>query len=106
MIEIRGDTVDTNEDQHLAKRFSFFAKYSSLVVIAIGLLALAGWGFDLQIFKRVLPGLPYITANTAFTFLLAGIALWVSSRENEKPIDLRLAQICSGAVILIGLLTL
>ena len=98
--------MNVMENQSAEKRFKSFSKYASLIVMALGVLALVGWIFDIQAFKSVLPGLATLKANTALAFLLAGIALWVASQENVKPLALRLAQICRIIVFLIGLLTL
>ena len=40
-----------------------------------GLLVLAGWIFDIQIFKTLLPGLVTMKANTAICFMMVGLAV-------------------------------
>ncbi len=49
------------------------------VVAGMGLLVLAGWLFDLDAFKSVLPGMATMKPNTALCFLLAGVALVLGS---------------------------
>ncbi|MCI0550255.1 MAG: PAS domain S-box protein [Anaerolineae bacterium] len=98
--------MDILEHCQLAKRFTSFSKYCSLIVMGIGIFALTGWIFNIPAFKTVLPGLPTMKVNTALAFLLAGIALWIANRDNAKAVTLRIMQICSGVALLTGLLTL
>ncbi len=41
----------------------------------IGCVVLAGWAFDVERLRSVVPGLPEMVPNTALAFVLAGIAL-------------------------------
>jgi PAS domain S-box-containing protein len=46
-----------------------------MVAVAIGVVALVGWSFDVAPLRSVLPGMAAIQANTAFGFVLSGSAL-------------------------------
>jgi PAS domain S-box-containing protein len=54
-------------------------------VVALGLLVLVGWTFDIQVLKSPPPSLESMKANTAFSFVLLGIALWSSRTGRGQP---------------------
>ncbi|HXD09370.1 MAG TPA: hypothetical protein VN653_04845, partial [Anaerolineales bacterium] len=97
--------MSISQDLHLTKRFIYFTRVSSLIVMSLGVIVLAGWVLDLGILKSLLPGLPTMKANTAIALVLAGVALWFTGRENGDSVSLRSAQFCGGAAGLLGLLT-
>jgi len=45
--------------------------------LGVGLLVLAGWAFDLDTLRSVLPGLVAMNPATALTFVAAGLSLWL-----------------------------
>jgi len=76
------------------------------IVLAVGLLVLAGWLFDIPTLKSILPGSDTMKANTALAFVLAGISLWLATRESENQQTNLFAKVCATLIVLIGLLTL
>lgn len=88
------------------------AKTASAVGIFIGGVVLIGWIFDISLLKSVLPGFVTMKANTALSFLLAGVSLWLSTQMREmrgitSASFLRLiAQGCAIIVVFTALLTL
>ncbi|HVF26558.1 MAG TPA: PAS domain S-box protein, partial [Anaerolineales bacterium] len=98
--------MDTVHNRPLVKRFISFSKYSSLVVMAVALVVIGGWVFNIPALRSVLPGSQTMKINTAIAFLLVTIALRIASQEDPKPFVVRLAQVCRVAVFLIGLITL
>ncbi|HMD80529.1 MAG TPA: hypothetical protein VKE92_04420, partial [Anaerolineales bacterium] len=76
------------------------------IVLAVGLLALAGWLFNIPTLTSLLPGMATMKVNTALGFILCGISLWLLNHEQTKnPIRL-LPAACAGIVLLIAMLTL
>lgn len=63
-----GDRVSSNASR--------VASGCALVVMALGLVVMAGWWLGIDPLKRVLPGLASMKFNTALGFLLAGGALF------------------------------
>lgn len=47
--------------------------------LLLGSMALCAWIFDIDTFKRILPGLVSIKANTAVSFLLSGAVLYLQT---------------------------
>ena len=70
-----------------------------------GSLILAGWAFDITAFKSIMPGWISTKANAALGFILAGLALQISSLS-AAPLSVRLRRLCALLCGLIGLLTL
>ncbi|HWP56389.1 MAG TPA: GGDEF domain-containing protein [Candidatus Acidoferrales bacterium] len=56
-------------------RFAAGSRFAGFLVVALGLLALAGWIADLPLLTSVLPGLVSTKANAAICFVLSGAAL-------------------------------
>lgn len=78
----------------------FIAVFVSLV----GALVLAGWYLDIELFRKPAPGMVSMKANTAFAFILSGLAAAIHSRGGSRA-SRRLASGLAGAVFLIGSLT-
>ncbi len=77
--------------------------FASTLAIAVGLLALCGWLFDLRPLRQ--PLVAYVAMNpaTALGLILLGVALlW--SRENAESENAGwIAKSCSGIAVLLGL---
>jgi PAS domain S-box-containing protein len=71
-----------------------------------GILVLAGWAFDLAVFKSIIPGFLSMMPNTAVGFVLASLSLWLLRAERISPWRRRGAQAASLILILLGALTL
>jgi len=98
--------MTSNQEHHLISSYKSFATYSSAFVITVGLLVICGWIFNIPILKSVSPDLAAMKPNTAFGFILSGIALWLSNDETVRQKKIWTARICSALTILLGLLTL
>jgi PAS domain S-box-containing protein len=98
MISAQGD--------RLLSSYKNFVNYSSLFVIIVGLLVIYGWVFNIPSLKSVFPGLATMKVNTALSFVLAGIALWLSNDENAHDKKLWIARSCAALVTMLALLTL
>lgn len=70
--------MDTLVDARLASRFQLLAKATSAAIILLSLLVLAGWAFNIEPLKSVVPGMVAMNpGGTAIGFLLAASALWL-----------------------------
>jgi len=82
-----------------------------MATTVIGCLALLGWLFGIPAFSSVFTGLASMNPTTGLCFVLAGVSLWLSQAADDQLWKLRVrrldvSRVLSGAVALVGLLTL
>jgi signal transduction histidine kinase len=95
----------TQSDFQFINRLKGISGVFAACVFFVGFLAIIGWQFDILIFKRILPSLPVISPNTAFSFVLIGLILFFSNIGTNGRLR-PLFFIFSSAVALFGFLTL
>ncbi|MFA6193866.1 MAG: HAMP domain-containing sensor histidine kinase [Parcubacteria group bacterium] len=95
-------------NSQLVRRLKYFSRILGGMVFLIGFLALAGWQFDLIFFKRIVSSLPIIASNTAFSFFLGGIVLFLiaDQQAGEKKYLTIISRIFSSLIAFVGLFTL
>jgi len=100
--------VKTKTNAKIVSRLRFFSRIFAVLVFLVGFCALVGWQFDVVIFKRIVPTLPVIAPNTAFSFFLGGIVLFLASdpRTAEKKYLIAVLRFFSLLIALVGLITL
>ena len=54
-----------------------FSGVAGAVAVVVGCLVLAGWVFDVDLLKRVVPGLVAMNRATALAFVVSGASLWL-----------------------------
>ncbi|MEJ7819100.1 MAG: hypothetical protein WKF44_02225, partial [Rubrobacteraceae bacterium] len=67
---------------------------------------LLGWTFEVDVLKRILPGLVAMNPTTALAFIAAGLALWLLRTAAVDPRSRRVAQVLAFIVALVGLIKL
>ena len=90
----------------LISSYKSFATYSSLFVILMGVLVMIGWALNIPFLKSVFLDLTTMKANTAFCFVLSGIALWLVNDEKAEDKKMWAVRACAALVTALGLLTL
>nr|MBA2620420.1 PAS domain S-box protein [Acidobacteriota bacterium] len=78
--------------------------WCAAVVFSIGFLVLAGWTFEIDFLKRIIPGYVWMNPATATAFVLSGIALRLVQSADERRN--RIAKVCAVLVLLAGLIKL
>lgn len=68
----------------------------SLIAVAVGLLAILGWIFNIPVFKSIYPGLPPMRFNPALVLICLGVSLYLLVKEQWKSL---LRVLCSLIVI-------
>ena len=96
--------IDQNESMDPKPDWSVFAVATGVVVL--GLTVLAGWGWEIESLKRVLPGLVSLKANLAAGFVFAGICLALQSMARPSPLARWAGWGAAMLTALIGLVTL
>src|SRR5262245_53335512 len=57
----------------------FLARFAAFTALTVGLFVVAGWTLDLEQLTYIVPGWPRMKLLTALLFMLAGIALWLTT---------------------------
>src|ERR1700716_2352239 len=60
------------------------ARVAAVVPVAVGVLVLFGWWFDIELLKRIVPGLVAMNPITAVGFLCLGISLALVSQDGRR----------------------
>jgi hypothetical protein len=87
-------------------RFKLIPQAASALGIVVSGLVLLGWTFNLLTLRSILPGQPQMVPNTAVTFIIASVSLWMLLKGEKSQRAPVVAWVLPLAVILIGLLTL
>src|SRR3982074_2815392 len=74
--------------------------------VLVSCLVLLGWMFNLLTLRSIIPGQPQMVPNTAVTFILASVSLWMLWKQKRSRGASATAWACALAVVLIGALTL
>ncbi len=91
-------------DNTLKARLFTIPLICSVFVIILGILVLAGWSFDVDFLKRIIPGYVFMNPATAVGFILAGLSLWMIQSEEARRI--MLGQTFAVAVLIVGMIKL
>jgi signal transduction histidine kinase/PAS domain-containing protein len=70
------------------------------LVVAGGILVLAGWNWDIRVFKSVVPGYVSMKANTAVGFLVLGVATFLLAHRGGRVRRLVGLTLAGGAIAL------
>jgi hypothetical protein len=100
---------NTDSAKHSRVRnFRMVALASGLVTVLAGVVVLAGWWFDIAVFKSVLPGKSTMKPNTALGFMFSGLALvGLSTGRGAKHFGRPfISFLCSALVATLGVATL
>lgn len=86
-------------------RTSRSAVLAAAAAAAIAICVLVGWYLDLDLLKRMLPGLVAMNPTTAVTFLIAAFCLGSFSAQKRAfhtPRSLWVGRVCAVVVALLG----
>jgi hypothetical protein len=95
-----------------AQRYGFISECAGTVTIVAGLLVLTGWLLGIRPLLSVMPTYVTMKPNTAFCFVLGGLALWLLRFPRSQqavgitPQHCRFGQVCALLVAFLSLLTL
>src|SRR5271157_297142 len=98
--------MTTRLDPRTARKLSLFVAFCSLFSIAVGLVGLTGWVFQIETLKSVVPGLVATKANTAVCFVLIGVSLWwLGAHDRPAWVSDWIARAAAAMVSTVGLLS-
>jgi signal transduction histidine kinase/DNA-binding response OmpR family regulator/HPt (histidine-containing phosphotransfer) domain-containing protein len=90
-------------ESRLVGRFKLMSRAASICVMTLSCLVLAGWTFDVEALKSVVPGMVAMNpGGTAVAFLLGGAALWLFQEENGRTGRRIVGMSCATTVTLIA----
>lgn len=93
--------------QKIEQNYSqYITTLAGLFSIVIGTFVLMLWAIDISILNNIFPQFVTMKANTAIAFLLAGIALCLLQKENQKSLFQIVFYTSSLSVLLIAVLSL
>src|SRR5580658_8094812 len=102
----QSDTLTISSLKRWSVYFTGVVVTFTAVLIAVALLVLGGWQWDIGPHKRTWPGLSVMNPVTAMTFLLSGLSLLILIPRRRSIQKTRLGLILASLVISIGLLRL
>ena len=88
------------------RSFVPWIRAAAVVDAAIGLVALAGWTWNVRTLKQLSPDLPAMKANTAVMMVVAAAGLWVVADDASEGGRRKLGALAGGLVVLLAGLTL
>ena len=94
-----------NREMDGGPRFRLYSRISALFSMLVGGMVLAGWAANLDALKRVVPGSPQMSADSALCFLLAGLALMLLLPERPVPLLSGIGYGAALAAMLLGAAT-
>ena len=86
----------------LNARFQALSTAAAFVVTTIGTAVLVGWTLDIELLKRLAPGLPVMNPPTAVAFVLCGFSLALLRESRLTSRRRAAAQVFGAMVFLIG----
>jgi signal transduction histidine kinase/DNA-binding response OmpR family regulator/HPt (histidine-containing phosphotransfer) domain-containing protein len=100
----------TGVNRRLASSLKALSRASSFLVALVGLAALLGWGFDIELLRTGLPGRTPMNPATALALLLAACALWMQhrpTRVSQMPaLTDWVPRTTASLVVVLGVITL
>jgi hypothetical protein len=87
-------------------RLRWFARLLVAGVAVVSVLVLIGWMLEVELLKRIVPGVVAMNPATAILFLLSGGALWLKMLPAAKRRWDRLANGAAAAIVTVGLIRL
>jgi len=83
------------------------AHAAGVIPIVVGVLVLIGWWRDIELFKRIAPGLVAMNPATAIAFIALGIALsLLAHADRKKRATIRIAKLFAAFALVIAVLKL
>jgi PAS domain S-box-containing protein len=103
----KGESMNSNPSKaRILSILQSYVKTASVILVAVGIIVLIGWFFDIPVFKSILPNLGTMKFNTAVGFMLAGASLWLLRKESETHQKKPVGRVLASLILAIGLLTL
>src|SRR5664279_2292005 len=82
-------------------------RVASFITIIAGCIVLAGWLFNISFLTDLIPGYGTMKLDTAFCFILSGIALYLlADGPSGSPSRKYAAFVCTSIVLVIAVLSL
>jgi hypothetical protein len=86
----------------IVERLKLFSRCAGYFSLALGLLVLTGWAFDISWAKSIHPSWIAMRVNTALCFVLSGAAILMPQQTNTSKVIKAMA----GVIGILGALNL
>ncbi len=98
--------METSSRSTFSSRLQSIPRIAALTAIAVGILVLIGWVFDITLFKSISSGWIAMSPPSAVLFILCGLSLLLFRTRTPNLLTRGLSAVCAGVVLLVSTLTL
>jgi two-component system cell cycle sensor histidine kinase/response regulator CckA len=106
MVVRLASTESSDLDWAFVARSGRVARRIGMALAGVAVAVIVGWIFDLVPATRLSPSLPAMSPNTAVSFLLLGVAVWLAHDPDSRIRNRGAVCALAAVVTLIGVLTL
>lgn len=87
------------------KKYIIISRILSIIIFSLGMAVFIGWLFDIELLKSLHPDFVSMKFNTAISFILAGMSVFIMSLSRTRPVYYILI-IFISIIFLISILTI
>ncbi|MFA4980958.1 MAG: ATP-binding protein [Candidatus Omnitrophota bacterium] len=90
----------------IISKFRLASEFCAVFSAVLGIAAVAGWAFNIDALKAVIPGSAHVMPNHALAIVASAAAIWLLQTKRLNKNTVLVARILAAAIFLLGLVTL